>query len=133
MVSHLAQPTITRRAALYIVMGLLLILCASFVPVGWSGGVAIPHVGSNTITVAFRSIVHLWSTDVVVPSLYRSASYTAYNPTSLVHRSVLRRLAAGDVSVWAQVLSAQGIVRHDAQQMVGFALSNLPAHFPLLM
>jgi hypothetical protein len=133
MAYHLAQHPITRRTALCLVVGLLLILCASFVPVGWPGDVDISQTGSASWDASLRPIAHLWSTDVVVPSLHRTTSYTVYSHTSLIQRTMLRRLASGNVSVRAQMLSAHGMARNAAQDVANTDLTNLPVRFPLLI
>lgn len=136
MAHDLAQHLITRRgerAARCLMVGLLLILCASFVPVGWSGAMDVLPAASDPADAALRPVAHVWSTDVVVPSLYRPASYAAYSPTRLVHRTALRRLASGEISVRAQILSAQGVAHSAAQYIAQTGLTNLPISFPLLI
>jgi len=133
MAHHLAQHPITRRTALCVVVGLLLILCASFVPVGWHGDVDMSQAVSDPLDASLRPVAHLWSTDVVVPALHRPASYAAYSHTSLVHRTVSRRLASGNISVRAHMLSDQAVTRRTAQHTAQATLTNLPVRFPLLI
>ncbi len=131
---HLTRQGI-RRIALGFAVGLaLLVLCASFVPVGLSvRDVDTWQIASDPAAATLRPIVHLLSTDVVVPSLHRSSPYAAYRPIVIVSRTTVRRLASGGSSVWAQMLAMQGVKRLTARNTAQTYPVKQPLNLPLLI
>ncbi len=136
---RLAQYDLTRqeirRIALSFAVGMaLLVLCASFVPVGLSAwGVDTQQIASDPAAAALRPIAHLLSTDVVVPSLHRTSPYATYSHIVIVSRTTVRRLASGGSSVWMQMLAMQGAKRLTARNTAQTHPVKQPLNLPLLI